>query len=285
MIFSFRYGLGLGMELLALGGMVWAALRRRPEGLVLLSFFVYFLFIGNGRWVFTRYTIPMVPVMLILGAGFVVWLGDRCGRLRVPALWGLVGLVLAGPVYGVARLDRLLLREDTRLLASAWVREHIPDGTTLALHGGYSGEPQLPESEEMLRERAKGQAGPNRDTYLLEHPVHPRYNLVRFGRFYPADRVLDGWMEREYDLTAFRSRGISYVVTQESPLRTYARMDEGMRAILEAHATPVAVFDPFSPGSSPRPVYDSIDAFFVPMAGFSGVERPGPKIAIYRLDR
>jgi hypothetical protein len=43
-----------------------------------------------------------------------------------------------------------------------------------------------------------------------------------------------------------------------------------------------AVFDPFAPGTF-RPVYDSIDAFFVPMAGFGGVERPGPKITIYRL--
>lgn len=284
--FSLRYGLGLGLELLALAGMVWAGWRRRPEELILLSFCVYFLFIGNGRWVFSRYVMPMVPVMLILGAGLAVRVGGlvKGARARALTMCGLAALVLAEPAHGVAHLIRVLSQEDTRLRAAAWIRAHIPDGATVALHGGYSGEPQLPESEEMLRERARGQAGPSRDTYLLEHPVRPRYTLIRVGRSYPADRVLGGWVERDYDLATLRARGVEYVVTQESPLRAYARVEGRMREILGGHATLLAVFDPFTPGTSPRPVYDPIDAFFVPMAGFAGVERPGPKIAIYRLD-
>jgi hypothetical protein len=132
----------------------------------------------------------------------------------------------------------------------------------------------------MLRERSRG--GPNRDTYLLEHPVHPRYYLVRLGYFDSGGRIRYSWIETDYDLEKLRARGVGYVIVQESPLRTYARVDDGMRAILEAHARPVAVFDPFVSGTA-QPVYDPIDAFFVPVAGFAGVERPGPKITIHRL--
>ena len=39
-------------------------------------------------------------------------------------------------------------------------------------------------------------------------------------------------------------------------------------------------FTAFSTG--PRRVYDRQDAFFVPFAGFSGVERPGPNFTLYR---
>lgn len=284
--FSFRYGLGLTMEVFAAAGVVWVALRRRAEDLVLLSFFVYLLLLGNERWIYARYILPLVPVAMIIAAAFLLRVGDllKNQRLRTVALCATGTVLLAEPTYHIVHFDRILLREDTRLQAAAWIRSHVPDGASIALHGGYSGEPPLPESEEMLRERLRGQRGPNRDTYLLEHPIRPRYRLIRLGYFYTAERVPEGWVEMSYDWAVLRDRGIDYVVTQESPLRAFAAVDERMRGTLEAHAAPLAVFDPFAPGSSPRPVYDPIDAFFVPMAGFAGVERPGPKITIYRLD-
>jgi hypothetical protein len=278
--FSFRYGLGLAMEILAVAGVIWAAYRRRAEDLIALSFLIYLLFIGNRRWIFVRYIIPVVPVMMVFAAALLLRMGGmlKGRRQRVLAACVAAPLLLAEPVYSIVQFDRLLLREDTRLQAAAWIRAHIPDGSTIALHGGYFGEPQLPESEGMLRERLRDQADFNRDAYLLSRSFRPRYNLIRFGSSY------SGWIEKDYDLATLKARGIDYVVTQESPLRTFGAVDERMGEILGRHATPLAVFDPFAPGASPRPVYDPIDAFFVPLAGFAGVERPGPKITVYRLD-
>jgi hypothetical protein len=42
---------------------------------------------------------------------------------------------------------------------------------------------------------------------------------------------------------------------------------------------PLAVFDPFAPGADP--VVEPLDAFYLPLARFAGVERPGPRIEIY----
>jgi len=44
---------------------------------------------------------------------------------------------------------------------------------------------------------------------------------------------------------------------------------------------PIAVFDPFAPGADP--VVEPLDAFYLPLARFAGVERPGPRIEIYPL--
>ncbi len=89
-------------------------------------------------------------------------------------------------------------------------------------------------------------------------------------------------METDYDGTTLARRSVQYVVTQEAPLRDFATVEDRMRRFLEAHASREALFDPFSPGS--LPIYDPLDAFFVPLAGFDGVDRHGPRIAIYRLN-
>jgi hypothetical protein len=41
-------------------------------------------------------------------------------------------------------------------------------------------------------------------------------------------------------------------------------------------------FDPFT--GTEIPVYDRIDAFYLPVADVGGLSRPGPKISIYRID-
>ena len=43
---------------------------------------------------------------------------------------------------------------------------------------------------------------------------------------------------------------------------------------------PLVVFDPFAPGADP--VVEPLDAFYLPLARFAGVERPGPRIEIMR---
>ena len=284
-VFSFRYGLGPVMEILALVGLLWAIVQRRAVEILLLSFLIQFAFLGNGRWIFARYVIPLVPVMMIFAAAVLLRLSSLVkGRVIGPAVvCGIVVLALAQPLYGIVRFDRLLLQEDTRLQAAAWIRENIPDGSVIALHGGYYAEPQLPESPEMIRERLRGQPGPNRDAHLLAHPVSPSYDLVRLGYFDTADRTQRTWTEMSYDLGRLRSRSVDYLVVQDSPLRDFAFVDERISDLLDHHAELLAVFDPFAFGAHSSPVFDPIDAFFVPMAGYDGMVRPGPEVRVYRL--
>ena len=69
---------------------------------------------------------------------------------------------------------------------------------------------------------------------------------------------------------------------------SYADGSCGIRGVDGATALPSAItlaatFDPYAPRA--QPVYDPHDAFFVPVAGFEGVRRPGPRLTLYRVVR
>jgi hypothetical protein len=70
------------------------------------------------------------------------------------------------------------------------------------------------------------------------------------------------------------------VLLQES-FTGYAPFVPELHAAVRRHGALVATFDPLSLRA--RPVYDPHDAFFVPVAGFPGVERPGPRLTVYRI--
>ena len=45
----------------------------------------------------------------------------------------------------------------------------------------------------------------------------------------------------------------------------------------------VRQFNPFVDFEPAVPIYDVIDAFYVPVGGFDAITRPGPRISIYDL--
>ncbi|MFO8111547.1 MAG: hypothetical protein R6T92_03465 [Desulfosalsimonadaceae bacterium] len=74
----------------------------------------------------------------------------------------------------------------------------------------------------------------------------------------------------------------SWVITGEHPL-AYAALAPGIRNLLEETGGPDRVFSGLKDGGRGA-VFDPFDAFFVPLAGFSGVANPGPDIRIYRWE-
>ena len=78
------------------------------------------------------------------------------------------------------------------------------------------------------------------------------------------------------DLDAF---GVTHVVTHEHPL-PFSRPNPQQLAALEPRLELLATFTPFVDG--PVGEYEELDAYYVPIAHFAGVERPGPIVRIYR---
>ena len=76
----------------------------------------------------------------------------------------------------------------------------------------------------------------------------------------------------------WRGHGVRYVISFFYPI-PYA--DQEMPA-----TTPdlerIALFDPFD-GPLDDPILEPVDAFFLPLAHFSGIVRPGPRIAVYAV--
>ncbi len=78
--------------------------------------------------------------------------------------------------------------------------------------------------------------------------------------------------------------GFAHLVTHEHPaLYRYSRIDEGLRKRLES-AVLLMRFEYASPGSTPG-LFDELDAFYVPYQRPGSVERPGPIVSIWRLER
>lgn len=104
----------------------------------------------------------------------------------------------------------------------------------------------------------------------------PDSKRERWGRPVLEDR----YRLRPYSEEALAEDGADWALLPESESGYAPFRPEAHAALARAGRLAIRI-DPFAPGS--RPVYDPHDAFFVPVAGFSGVSRPGPRISIYQL--
>ena len=86
-------------------------------------------------------------------------------------------------------------------------------------------------------------------------------------------------MERKVSPSIAPAEVPTFVVWHHYPIPySSAPAPEGVRA-----GTPTALFDPFS-GPLRHPVFEPFDAFYLPLAGFSGVRSPGPRIEIFAVN-
>jgi hypothetical protein len=82
-------------------------------------------------------------------------------------------------------------------------------------------------------------------------------------------------------LAPLKADGVDYVVLSSPTPQTGCGPYPPLSIPLEATGPPLATFEPTT--GCPDSVFDTIDAFFVPMHGYDGWARPGPAIKIYRI--
>jgi len=279
--FSLRHGLGWPLLAASLAGLCWFAVRRRPGDLVILAgVVVYFLVAGAGESLFVRYVIPLVPLTCVAAACALCRAAG--GRMAVTVAAGL--LLAAPPAAASIAHDRLLARTDTRVLAAAWIEEHVEAGSTVAFTGSAYGHPRLrPERawiERRLREVRRAGGRGLRLALRLRDPDYPRgpaYDLVELRQGNPR-RLSAVWPP--LPVAQLRARGVDWLVVQRHPL-AYAALPEALAAELSI-LEPAIEFDPFVGGGA-IPVYDPLDAWYLPIGGHGAVRRPGPLLRIHRL--
>ena len=142
-------GLGIGVFVAAVCGALLLAVRYRRRALVPLIFaLAFYVAIGAGRTVFFRYALPLVPVACVFAAVAVVsaaeWLGVRT-KLPVAAIAATLAIVVAASSFRQSlQLDRMLAREDSRVVAADWLRERLRPEHTLHDSGGDYSRLSLP---------------------------------------------------------------------------------------------------------------------------------------------
>jgi hypothetical protein len=117
--------------------------------------------------------------------------------------------------------------------------------------------------------------------------VRPGESVVQSGSIYGYaqldNRIWIPWTwDRNRKIFMVKGRPAEgrpdWILLQDSPLPSMTQ--DVVKLFLSEGYVEVERFTAFSPGA--RRVYDRQDAFFVPFAGFSGVERPGPNFTLYR---
>jgi len=109
----------------AMGAGLLLALRRRDRAVPLAMWLAWLLLVtGNGREVFARYVMPLVPFAAVAVAGLASRLGPRATRI-------VLGLVAAAGLYALAcsaAYVGIYQREDVRDAALAHISAQAQDG-------------------------------------------------------------------------------------------------------------------------------------------------------------
>jgi len=265
------YGIDPVLVLLAVIGVAYAAWRRQPADVIILTFLlVYFLLIGAGRSVFLRYADPMIPPLLLLGGRALAALVDLAarGRARRLALAAALVLIAVAPLVHDVRYDLLIQETDTRTLAFDWLAQHVPAGGRAAVP--YMAGPAHDQAMIDSGEHSHGATDPYIASFL-DSRLETQYTIRELTR---DDLQLTS-------LNSFRKEGIVYVVIGYETPGTGCQALSPLEQTLRAQGPPLASFSPTN--GCPDSVFDPIDTYYVPLAGYEGWVRPGPQIRIYRL--
>lgn len=145
LVSSLRFGMGVPMLLLVVGGLSFAVFRRSRSDAYLLTFtLIYYVVIGAAQVRFMRYVIPLLPPLALFVGRLLAGpqapnSGDGIGATRRSARvgGGEIWICALGAAAGAATLfltlalDRLMTVPDARDRAYDYIHSNIPTGTVI----------------------------------------------------------------------------------------------------------------------------------------------------------
>jgi hypothetical protein len=243
---SLPVSLGPGGLLLAVAGLGLGLWRRRPIDLALVGFLAaYYLVVGFSHEVFIRYALPMLPPLTILAGGLIRDAGPA--RSWSTAVAAAAALLLVPSALSSVESDHLLSQTDTRILAARWLEANAPPGSELILASYWS---------EPFYDAAAVRSQPLHPLYLTGHPIADSFQL--------------GLYDDRYRVNA--PGAACYRLSASGP--------PWQGPVPAPTGDALATFKPYAGDRPPAAAYDPLDSFYLPLAGFGELERPGPSIVI-----
>jgi hypothetical protein len=282
--------IGVPILLLAAAGAIGMSIAHPARAVFVLAFPVpFFAFITN-TYPASRYLNPILPFIAVL-AGWTL----SSAAARVRARSGLFGcavfLSVAPALVSSVRSDLFFRQTDTRSLALRYIEQHIPAGSTVLVQP-YS-VPMNPSRESLVEALTRNlgsveAASTKFQLQLAQRPYpEPAYRLIYLGhggldaeKLYVDYAQLGG----QQGLEPLRRLGVAFVV-----VKRYNGPDpetEPFLAALSREGRQVAAFSPYRAGLSGAdqaridPFLHNTDARID-----EALERPGPQVEIWRIDR
>ena len=250
--FSMWHGVGVAQTLFAPLVVAWALVRGswlpRAAAIFLLAWLAV---IGLSPVMLSRYLMPLLPALAIATGCFLPTFVDAVSRL---ATRGGTPLTPRARGLGVAAITAILAAEP---LANAVRFDALAATADTRVLAQRWLELEAPAGSRVavVGTRFWGWGEPRVPTHLRR---------VRLAR----KVVLD-------------PRQVDWVVTHQHEL-FWSEVPPGFLERNSEHLTLVADFDPQREGGETA-IFEQNDAYYIPISGFSGVERPGPHVRIYRV--
>lgn len=265
----------LGMAL-GLAGMAYAAWRKEPKLALIAQPVVatFLILLPFQHTVPYRYLLPALPGIAVLSVAVLA----RARRWRLAVM--VTAVALLGPgAWTSVRFVELLATEDSRSVAGAWIREHVPSGVPVVWLGGPECEPQFMESAASVGRRiefAYRRYGPFSGAI-----VSAPYILMEKAR---REAVTRGWEVYRNPPPGEVPAGEFVLVTPDYPLRM-ARYKLPFAEERMETLGPAQTFAALRQDSSGCRDFelDLIDAWFLPFRPLECVERPGPNLTVRRV--
>jgi hypothetical protein len=243
---SLPYGMGPAVFIASLAGLAVMAVRFRREAIAIGAVCAtVYVALAPGRTVFFRYVLPMVPLLCIAAAVAIRQAAESIAPRRPILLTSVLATVVAlPPLVNSVWMDVLLARTDTRVLAGRWLASRVSSDQAVYDAGGdYAG------------------------AFLMGVPAH----VWNASTFVPSRNGFVGSGGRLPD----------WIVLPESPL-VYGSVPQQLQRLVGDRYRLADVIVA-TRGSMNSTIYDVQDAFFMPIAGFTPIVRPGPTLKIYAV--
>ena len=134
--------LGYPAYFLALGGMVYALVRRRAEDtIVLVGIGLYFIMLSSITWTLVRYTLPMLPLLALLSGVAVIQIFEQTRHVYARRIiYFIAVLLMAWTLAADLALLNVVASKNVRVQASEWIMQNISQGKSTLIVKQYDGD-------------------------------------------------------------------------------------------------------------------------------------------------
>ncbi len=266
--YTLRHGLGAVAAVAVAVALLWSVRQRQWQELVLLAGIVPLaVVLALAGSTFMRYALPLAPLLALL-IGRLVGMG-----WKYPLVGGLVTLTLvAEPLYASLRTRSLLSGQDTRIEVQAWLQTHLPQYQRLIQVPSECGQIQV-----LTPERVQV-----RQTHYLQSYGNKAL-LQAYALLAQRDDLPPLYLKTNREKMQPTSQDSAstpiVIVHYQHPVCPDEDIPPAFQPLLAASQWQKV----FSPGQVEAAIFDRMDWYFLPIAGFDQVEKTGPVVLLDTL--
>ncbi len=266
--YTLRHGLGAVAAVAVALSLLWSVRQRQWQELVLLAGIIPLAAVlALAGSTFMRYALPLAPLLALL-IGRLVGMG-----CKYPLVGGLVTLTLvAEPLYASLRTRSLLSGQDTRIEAQAWLQTHLPQYQRLIQLPPKCGQIQM-----LTPERVQVRQTHYLQSYGSEALLQAYALLAQRDDLPPL--YLDTKVEKVKSTSQDSASTPVVIVHYQHPVCPDEEIPPDFQSLLKKNQWRKV----FSPGQVEAAIFDRMDWYFLPIAGFAQVEKTGSVVWIDTL--